>query len=177
MGAARGRPKRADRCAIMQQVLQGLSKGLPLTLVARQIGVHRDTIHAWRAEDPAFAQAYDDARELGADTLAVECLGIADDTSDDLVADADGVVRPNIDAVRRAKVRIDTRLKLLARWYSAKYGRQRPAKVDADAVVIDKRRHVIIDPDSLDEASREALRIVRAAAEAQGLIGPVSDDE
>ncbi len=174
MGAARGRPRRADRCEILQRVLGGLSQGMPLTVLAHQNGVHRDTIHAWKAEDPAFAQAYESARAVGWDHIAHQCLQIADEKSCDLIVDADGVVRPNIDAVRRAKLRVDTRLRLLAKWYSG-YGKQRSVKVDANVVVTDKRRHVV-DPRSLDEAGRAALRHLLAAAAAQGLIG-VSADE
>jgi hypothetical protein len=105
--------------------------------------------------------------------IAAEALAIADDRSDDLIVGADGVVRSNIDAVRRAKLRVDTRLRLLAKWKSGRYGKQRSVKVDANVAATDEPRHVI-DPRSLDEAGRAALRQLLAAAEAQGLIGNVS---
>ena len=54
--------------------------------------------------------------------------------------------------------------------------KQRSVKVDANVVVTDERRHVI-DPRSLDEAGRAALRQLLAAAEAQGLIGPAQAGE
>jgi hypothetical protein len=158
----------------MQQVLLSLSQGVPLTLVCRSNNVHRSTIHDWRAQDAAFAQAYDDARQLGFDTLLVECLEIADDRSADLIVGADGVVRPDIDAVRRAKLRIDVRLKLSAKWYSHEYGKTKRVGVDTTAA---ETRRFVIDPRTLDEAGREALRQLLADAEAQGLIRTVAADE
>jgi hypothetical protein len=118
----------------MQRVLQGLSQGVPLTLLAHQNGLHRSTVHAWKAEDEEFAQAYVYARALGFDRIAHECLQIADDTSEDLMADAHGVLRPNHAAVLRARLAIDVRLRLLAKWSSGGTCRQRSVKVDANVV-------------------------------------------
>jgi hypothetical protein len=158
----------------MQQVLLGLSQGVPLTVVCRSNNVHRSTIHEWRTEDETFAQAYDDARALGFDHIAVEALEIADDKRDDLIVDADGTPHPNRAAVLRAKVRVDTRLRLLAKWCSGRYGKQRSVEADANIVVADNRQHVI-DPNLLSAEQRDALRgLLRVA---QGLIGPVSADE
>jgi hypothetical protein len=151
----------------MQRVLLGLSQGVPLAVIAHQNGVHRSTIHAWRAEDQEFARAYEYARDLGWDRIACECLQIVDDTSDDLVIDAHGVPRPNVEAVRRAKLRVESRLRLLAKWDSGRYGKRRAIKSVAEST--ETRRHVI-DPRSLDKAGRAALRQLLAAAEAQGLI-------
>ena len=167
MDPPRGRPRRADRCAIMVRVLRGLSKGVPLTLLAHQNGVHRSTILAWKAEDEAFARAYEYARALGWDRIAVECLEIADDTSDDLVIDAHGVPRPNVEAVRQAKLRIDTRLRLLAKWDSGRYGKGRTVSIDAQ---VDETVRHVIDPGSLDEAGRAALSHLIEHAGAHGLL-------
>jgi hypothetical protein len=154
----------------MQQVLLGLSKGVPLSVVCRSNKVHRSTIHEWRAKDEAFAQAYDVARALGFDHIAVECLEIIDDKSEDVILDSEGVPHFNTAAVLRAKARVDTRLKLLACWDSGRYGPAKTLKVEGE--VKQTTRHVL-DPRLMDETGREALRALLAQAQAQGLIeGP-----
>jgi hypothetical protein len=153
----------------MQQVLTGLSEGVPLALIARQIGVHRSTIHAWKAEDPDFAQAYEYARDLGWDRLASEAIAIADNV-EAVVFDREGVPHPNHAAVMRAKVQIETRLKLLAKWDSGRYGAAKALKLESEMQTT--TRHVL-DPALMDAEGREALRQVLEHAKAQGLLqGP-----
>ena len=70
------------------------------------------------------------AREKGEEAIAAECLDIADDTSQDMIDTAYGP-RLNTEHVQRSKLRIETRLKLLAKWNPKKWG----DKLDVDANV------------------------------------------
>jgi hypothetical protein len=168
------RLKRLDRDQIKRDVLVGLATGLPLTVVARRHGTSQQNIDKWTKRDPAFADDVAAARALGWDSLAVECLEIIDDRSNDVAYDAEGFPHPNTAAVLRDKARVDTRLRLLACWGTGHYGPQKTLKVEGE--VTTTTRHVL-DPRLLDEAGRAALRQVLAHAQAQGLIeGPEPED-
>ena len=66
------------------------------------------------------------ARETGEEVIAQECLAIADDGTNDWmeyqVTEYTTAYRLNGEHVQRSKLRIDTRLKLLAKWNPKKYG-------------------------------------------------------
>lgn len=68
---------------------------------------HVANVWRWAEADEAFSQRIAQARIEGADALAAQCLEIADDLTDD-------------PASRR--VRVETRLKLLAKWDPKRYG-------------------------------------------------------
>jgi hypothetical protein len=148
--------------------------GLPLSVVARRNGTSQQTVDAWSKQDPDFAERIAAARALGWDNLAVECLEIADDRSQDVAYDAEGFPHPNSAAVLSRKLMIDTRLKLLACWDSGRYGPAKTLKVEGE--IQQTTRHVL-DPRLLDDAGRAALRALLAQAQAQGLIeGPEPAD-
>ena len=161
------RPRRTDREQIKADVLRGLMGGLPLSVVARNNGTSQQSVNAWSKQDLAFAEEIAGSRALGWDHLAVEALTIADDKSDDVIFDADGMPHPNSAAVMRAKVRIETRLRLLACWDSGRYGPARTVKIEGE--VQTTTRHVL-DPRLMDDEGRAALRRVIEHAKAQGLL-------
>lgn len=166
------RPRRTDPDQVRHDVLQALATGIPLAVVARRNGVTQPIIAKWMARDPTLADDIAAARSLGWDHLATECLDIADDTSGDILQTEEGP-RPNTANVLSRRLMIDTRLKLLAKWDSGRYGDS--AKLTVEGSVQATVRHVL-DPAAMDEAGRDALRAVLAHAQAQGLIagpGPV----
>jgi hypothetical protein len=74
-------------------------------------------------ERAAFvSEAIARAREAGEEQMALDCLNIADDNGKDVRILEDGREVTNADVVQRAKLRIDTRLKLLAKWNPKKWG-------------------------------------------------------
>lgn len=75
----------------------------------------RRQVYYWLNEDAEFAKAMDIARDCGADAIAEEALSIADDKS------RDGP-RDNGDTVGRDRLRVYTRLQLLAKWHPKRYG-------------------------------------------------------
>ncbi|WP_030538356.1 hypothetical protein [Sphingobium sp. DC-2] len=86
----------------------------------------QSTVYKWLL-DPAkadFVEQYTRARELQADTLFDECQDIADDGSNDWMADKDAEegTKYNGDAVQRSRLRIDTRKWMAGKLRPKKYG-------------------------------------------------------
>lgn len=71
--------------------------------------------------DPTYASAIARAREIGYDVIAAQCLLIADDSASDYTDSEKGPAF-NAEHVQRSKLRIETRLKLLAKWDPKRYG-------------------------------------------------------
>lgn len=86
------------------------------------------TVWRWRQEDDDISQAIARAREIGFDVIAHATLRIADDASRDLLASEFGD-KPNTAAVMRAKLMIDTRMNLLAKWDPKRYGNKVSAEI------------------------------------------------
>jgi hypothetical protein len=84
------------------------------------------TVRNWGKADKDFSSAIACAREAGFDVIAAECLEIAEDGSHDYKHKkrSNGEEYEEFDAehVQRSKLRIETRLKLLAKWDPKRYG-------------------------------------------------------
>lgn len=109
------------------EIVARLSKGEPLAVICRDDWLPcDDTVRNWADANPAFARDIARAREAGFDALAAECLQIAEDGSHDYKHKkrANGEEYEEFDAehVQRSKLRIETRLKLLAKWDPKRYG-------------------------------------------------------
>ena len=82
----------------------------------------RNTVMAWRQADTDFHRRITDARARGCDALAEQSVEISDEADNDLLTDKDGRQYPNTAAIARAKLRVDTRLKIAALWNPKEYG-------------------------------------------------------
>ncbi|MBK8100824.1 MAG: hypothetical protein IPK26_27370 [Planctomycetes bacterium] len=101
---------------VAKALFEHLAHGRTLREFASQRGnPSARTILDWRAADEAFAAAYQHARDVGFDTLADEALQIADEDPQEGVA-FDGAF------VARQRLRVETRLRLLAVWCPRNYG-------------------------------------------------------
>lgn len=122
-----GRPATYDK-AIAQQMCEQLSEGIPLREICRQEGYPAwRTVYDWMGKDADLAAAIARARDIGYDAMAEECLDIADNAGNDYMErlDAEGVPvgwQVNGDHIQRSKLRIETRLKLLAKFNPKRYG-------------------------------------------------------
>jgi hypothetical protein len=103
---------------IEERIIDGLSNGTALRVLCRQAGMPSwRSVYDWMNADADFASRVACARDLGFEALAEDILDIADDT-------------PAIsDHVQLSKMRIDTRLKLLACWNPKKYGTKQTVDV------------------------------------------------
>jgi hypothetical protein len=119
-----GRPSKYSP-KLLATICGRLSKGEPLAAICREQGMpDRSVISDWAAKDDSIASAIAHARDMGFDAIAAECLRIADDGSNDTYEDAEGNVRVNFDVIQRSKLRVEARLKLLAKWCPKRYGEQ-----------------------------------------------------
>lgn len=103
---------------VEERIIEGLTDGVPLRVLCRQDDIPSwRTVYDWINADPSFASRVAYARDLGFEAIAEDILDIADGT-------------PAIsDHVQRSKMRIDTRLKLLACWSPKRYGNKQDVSI------------------------------------------------
>jgi len=119
-----GRPSKFTP-EIAQEICCRLSKGEPLAQICRDEHMPSvTTVGTWRLNDSEFSDRIARAREEGFDAIAEECLEIADNATNDYMLKKDGAEEGRFDSehVQRSKLRIETRLKLLAKWDPKRYG-------------------------------------------------------
>lgn len=125
MAAKKPGPKSTYKKATLDKICDRLSLGEPLAVICRDKGMpSRGTVYLWEKQHEGVPERIARAREEGEDYLAAECLEIADNASNDWMernGDSPGYTL-NGDHVQRSKLRIETRLKLLAKWNPRKYG-------------------------------------------------------
>ena len=103
---------------VEERIIEGLTDGVPLRVLCRQDDMPSwRSVYDWMNADPSFASRVAYARDLGFEALAEDILNIADDTP---------AVSEN---VQLSKMRIDTRLKLLACWSPKRYGNKQTVDV------------------------------------------------
>lgn len=118
--------KKSDK--LLKEITERLSQGEPLAQICRDEGMPAArTVREWQQNDDQVSAAIARAREEGFDAIAAECLDIADDGRNDWMnraADAgdEQALQFNGEHVQRSKLRVDTRLKLLAKWDPKRYG-------------------------------------------------------
>ncbi len=99
---------------------EGLTNGIPLRQLCRENAVSKSTVYNWMDDDADFAGRIARARGRGYHEIADTCLEIADDKTED-------------PASRR--VRIEARLKLLAKWDPKGYGEKLELNQKTEVVV------------------------------------------
>ena len=132
-----------------RKMCEQLSEGIPLREICRQEGFPAwRTVYDWMMKDPELSTAIARARDIGYDAMAEECLDIADNAGNDWMErmDADGVpvgYQVNGEHIQRSKLRIETRLKLLAKFNPKRYGdKVVHAGDDVNPVVIENNHNV-----------------------------------
>lgn len=165
-----GRPPIPYDETIGAEICQRLAKGQSLGAICDL--EHMPSIplvYRWIREEASFCQSYMRAREEQAHTLFDECLDIADDASSDLIENEDKSVTANTIAVTRAKLRIDTRLRMAAKLSPKVYSeRSETLGIGGGNTVNVQVNAMTIDARSLDSEQRDNLR--RLLLEAKGTI-------
>jgi hypothetical protein len=105
------KPPALKHAKTMDEIIDWISEGKTLRDFCRQPG-----------DGAAFAERFARARDTGHDIIAQECLEIADRKAEDYMVLADGREQLDREHVQRSKLRIETRLKLLAKWNPKKWG-------------------------------------------------------
>ena len=137
-----GRPSKYTP-EIAAEICERLSKGEPLTQICRDDHMPADsTVREWSKDDATLSGDIARARINGFDAIAVQCLEIAEERPERTAAGS-------IDSgsVQHAKLRIETRLKLLAKWDPKRYGEKLELSGDENnPLTIQTIKRVIIDP-------------------------------
>lgn len=152
--ATRPRAKRltTQTPEVEERLIAGLCDGVALRVLCRQEGMPNwRTVYGWIAADAAFAARVAHARDLGFEALAEDILAIADDT------------KPISDHVQLSKMRIDTRLKLLACWDPKRYGAKQSHEI-GNKPGETLKTDATVDTVALTLALAEALRAKGDAA-------------
>lgn len=160
--------------AVALEVLAHIGKGLTLTSFCRQEGKpSKWTIQRWRARLTEFDEAFCLARDMGFDSMAEECVHIAEDGSDDWEErekrDGTTYLAINTEAVARSKLRIETRLKLLACWDRRRYGPQQQVELTG-------KDGGPVEMDSTTRSARLAGLVAKLQARGAGEPEPAPDD-
>lgn len=136
-----GRPSTYDPL-IAAEMCERLSEGEPLRQICRDDRMPAwRTVYDWLAKDPDLSAQVVRAREAGYDAMAEELLEISDTLhfgETQVMGDKNSTTTV-ADMLGHRKLRIETRLKLLACWNPAKYGnkvqvggdKENPLKIEA----------------------------------------------
>lgn len=119
--APRGRPSKYTP-ELAKEICDRLSEGTPLAEICRDEHMPAvRTVSDWKTSHPDFSADFAHARDEGYDAIALQCLQIADETEFDTIPTKEGD-RANTEWISRSKLRVETRLKLLAKWDPKRYG-------------------------------------------------------
>jgi hypothetical protein len=134
-----GRPPEPVPKDKADEIIAWISSGQTLREYSRQEGKpHFNTVYDWLEKDEDFAMRFARARERGEEVIAQECLEIADDASNDYMLrsgkDGETAWALNGEHIQRSKLRIETRLKLLAKFNPKKWGDKVDLTSDGKAV-------------------------------------------
>lgn len=109
------REKVEEICALLEQ-------GEPLAVICRRSDMPSvRTVYNWQDADQSVKDRFQQARDIGEDAIAADCLVIADDSSGDYRVGEKGLLL-DTDHIQRSRLRVDTRLKLLAKWNPRRWG-------------------------------------------------------
>lgn len=120
-----GRPAQYDWDAVFNEVCDWLASGRTVLDYSRQEGKPSDVaIYQRAAADEEIGSRITRARAQGADRIAEGALDIADtpQVGVTITVDKDGEKRVTEDMLGHRKLQVETRLKLLAKWNSGRYG-------------------------------------------------------
>lgn len=137
-----GRPLVYQMRDYADEICEWIANGQTLRAYCRQRGKPNwVTIYGWKAKDEEFARRLTEARDLGEDAIAQECLAIADTPMiGKRVKDGPGGTETTReDMLGHRKLQIWTRLQLLAKWNPTKYGDRTTLAGDRDNPLIPRQ--------------------------------------
>lgn len=122
----------------LPEVHAWIESGKTLRSYCRQEGKPSyGTVYDWLERDAEQNSRFAHARDLGEAQILQECLEIADNTQigEIVTQKPDGSTEiKTADMIEHRKLRIETRLKLLAKWNPKKYGDKVQAEVSGEIV-------------------------------------------
>ncbi|SRR5258708_23386 len=128
-------PIRADRVAryaalieaegaTLEELAQRVADGDSLVAICKDWDVPYGRFASWVASDPARNDVYEGALRIYTDAMAFEARDIADTTQlgERRKTTDEGTEVVEEDMLGHRKLRVETRLKLMAKWHRARYG-------------------------------------------------------
>ena len=97
-------------------------------------------IYEWVASDESFAGRIARARELGADAIAEQAMSIADTPviGEEVEESENGIKVKRADMLGHRKLQVETRLKLLAKWFPKKYGDKQEIDLNVNSALAER---------------------------------------
>lgn len=135
-----GRPSRFSQ-ELADEIVARVATGEPLAPVCRDVGLGLSTWYEWCRDRADLAAAIARAREAGEEIILAGTLEIAD-APPPLTA----MGATDSGAVQHAKLRIDTRLKLLAKWNPRKWGEKVQVGGADDLPALKTEANITLDP-------------------------------
>ena len=103
------------------QVIEAVKEGKSVKSVCR--GANISFASVWtRLASPKFAQAYQEAFALRAQSWVEDLIDISDDSANDIVTDDKGNAKGNMAAVARSRLGFDARRWVLSKLFPRQYG-------------------------------------------------------
>lgn len=134
------------------EIVERLSQGVPLAVICRDDHMpgYR-TVYDWMDENADFSANIARARVDGFDMIAADCLQISDtpEEGEETTVKADGTIEKHTgDMLGHRKLKIETRLKLLAKWDPKRYGDSMKLVGDASQPVhvVNEIKRTVVDP-------------------------------
>lgn len=164
-----------------KRVLDAISEGTTVTGIAKKLGFPRKYIYQWQGEQEGrkfkwggeekdFKGHFARAKEMGFDAIADEAMDIADDfelvTVEEMTESEKGVFRKtkSLDTTEQRKLKIWTRLQLLAKWSNRYSDKQKVELTGKDGGAIQSETKVV---ESM--TTEELLRIAQMQTNEQGI--------
>lgn len=156
----KGREAFYKREEIIEEVLARMAEGESLNSICRDPRMpSRGLLYLWKAQDPSFADSFASAQESQSHALLDDCIHIADNIqlSGNATADAGPI---NV-----AKLRIDSRLRIIAKANPGRYGdRVQHTGANGGPIAV---ATVTINARDLMPEQRDGLRQMLLAAKGQ----------
>lgn len=106
---------------LVERLLNALACGRTLVSVCEELGISPDTVYSWTNRYPDFRKDFARARDFGDEVLEDSVLEIADaeHISEEQIVEKSGkkitIKKRRFDNVHRSRLRVEARLKIVAR--------------------------------------------------------------
>lgn len=116
-----GRKNKKYTRALAERLLNALACGRTLVSVCEDLGISPDTVYSWTSRYPDFRKDFARARDFGDEVLEDSVLEIADaeHISEEQIVEKSGkkitIKKRRFDNVPRSRLRVEARLKIVAR--------------------------------------------------------------
>lgn len=117
-----GRPTKYTQ-ELADEICEGITLGNSIRTVCKPEHMPAiSTFYKWIRTNEQFAKQYARATEERTEAMAEDLLDIADNGANDYMDTENGKTKYNGDAIKRARLRVDTRKWLMAKMKPKKYG-------------------------------------------------------